>query len=84
MKRRNQQARSDADQVAQLSGLSMRVGAAQDMAVAGIDLVAIMHAGGRKSPEIVMRYIEHMNVQKSGTARMYRNQQQQTGKSQRS
>jgi hypothetical protein len=49
----------------------MRVGAAQDMAAAGIDLGAIMHAGGRKSPEMVMRYIEHMDVQKSGMARLY-------------
>jgi integrase len=61
----------DAVQVARLSGHSMRVGAAQDMAAAGIDLVAIMHAGGWKSPEMVMRYIEHMNVQKSGMARLY-------------
>jgi hypothetical protein len=49
--------------VAKLSGHSMRVGAAQDMAAAGIDLGAIMHAGGWKTPEIVMRYIEHMDVQ---------------------
>lgn len=54
-----------------LSGHSMRVGAAQDMATAGIELVAIMHAGGWKSPEMVMRYIEHMDVRKSGMARLY-------------
>jgi hypothetical protein len=36
------------------------------------DLGAIMHAGGWKSPEMVMRYIEHMDVQKSGMARLYR------------
>ena len=57
--------------VAKLSGHSMRVGAAQDMAAAGIDLGAIMHAGGWKTPEMVMRYIEHMDVQKSGMARLY-------------
>jgi site-specific recombinase XerD len=57
--------------VSQLSGHSMRVGAAQDMAAAGIDLGAIMHAGGWKSPDMVMRYIEHMDVQKSGMARLY-------------
>ena len=57
--------------VAKLSGHSMRVGAAQDMAAAGIDLGAIMHAGGWKSPEMVMRYIEHMEVGKSGMARLY-------------
>ena len=50
----------------------MRAGAAQDMASAGINLGAIMHAGGWKSPDMVMRYIEHMDVQKSGMARLYR------------
>ena len=58
--------------VARLSGHSLRVGAAQDMAAAGIDLGAIMHAGGWKSPDMVMRYIEHMDVQKSGMANLYR------------
>lgn len=64
-------ARLDPEVVAKLSGHSMRVGAAQDMAAAGIDLVAIMHAGGWKSPAMVMRYIEHMDVKKSGMARLY-------------
>jgi len=59
------------DLIARLSGHSMRVGAAQDMAAAGIDLGAIMHAGGWKSPDMVMRYIEHMDVGKSGMARLY-------------
>ena len=57
--------------IGKLSGHSMRVGAAQDMAAAGIDLGAIMHAGGWKSPDMVMRYIEHMEVGKSGMARLY-------------
>lgn len=57
--------------VSHLSGHSMRVGAAQDMAAAGIDLGAIMHAGGWKSPDMVMRYIEHLDVQKSGMARLH-------------
>jgi hypothetical protein len=30
-----------------------------------------MHAGGWKSPDMVMRYIEHMDVAKSGIARLY-------------
>lgn len=59
------------DLIAKLSGHSMRVGAAQDMAAAGIDLGAIMHAGGWTSPDMVMRYIEHMNIGKSGMARLY-------------
>ena len=56
---------------AKLSGHSLRVGAAQDMAAAGIDLGAIMHAGSWKSPDMVMRYIEHMDVAKSGMARLH-------------
>jgi integrase/recombinase XerD len=61
----------DKNLIAKLSGHSMRVGAAQDMAAAGIDLGAIMHAGGWKSPDMVMRYIEHLEIAKSGMARMY-------------
>ena len=49
----------------------MRVGAAQDMAAAGIELALIMLAGGWKSPTIVMRYIEHLEAVRSGMARMY-------------
>ena len=41
-----------------LSGHSMRVGAAQDMLVAGIDTLAIMTAGGWKNVEVVSRYVE--------------------------
>jgi hypothetical protein len=36
----------------------MRVGAAQDMLVAGFDALAIMQAGGWKSGNIVLRYVE--------------------------
>ena len=61
----------DGEIISKLSGHSMRVGAAQDMASAGIDLGAIMHAGGWKSPDMVMRYIEHMDIQKSGMARLF-------------
>ena len=71
LKHRAQQAGLSPLEVAGLSGHSMRVGAAQDMASAGIDLGAIMHAGGWKSPDMVMRYIEHMDIQKSGMARLY-------------
>lgn len=71
LKTRAGQAGVDTLTVKRLSGHSMRVGAAQDMAASGIDLGAIMHAGGWKSPEMVMRYIEHMDVQKSGMARLH-------------
>ncbi len=43
---------------ADLSGHSMRIGAAQDMMAAGFDAIAIMQAGGWKSGNIVLRYVE--------------------------
>jgi integrase len=42
-----------------LSGHSMRVGVAQDMMVAGFDALAIMRAGGWKSANVVLRYVEN-------------------------
>lgn len=42
-----------------LSGHSMRIGAAQDMMVAGIDQIAIMQAGGWKSANVLGRYVEN-------------------------
>jgi integrase/recombinase XerD len=43
----------------QLSGHSMRVGAAQDTMVAGFDALAIMQAGGWKSANVLLRYVEN-------------------------
>ena len=43
----------------ELSGHSMRIGAAQDMMVAGFDALAIMQAGGWKSANVVLRYVEN-------------------------
>ena len=37
----------------------MRIGAAQDMMVAGFDALAIMQAGGWKSANVVLRYVEN-------------------------
>ena len=45
--------------IAALSGHSMRIGAAQDMMVAGFDAMAIMQAGGWKSANVVLRYVEN-------------------------
>jgi integrase len=56
--------------VVNISGHSARVGAAQDMAAAGIDLLAIMQAGGWKSPEIVARYVENLDVLRGGGFRL--------------
>jgi integrase len=41
-----------------LSGHSMRVGAAQDMMVAGVDTLGIMHAGGWRTYSVLARYVE--------------------------
>jgi integrase/recombinase XerD len=46
-----------------LSGHSMRVGAAQDMLVAGLDSLAIMQAGGWKSTNVLLRYVENASIQ---------------------
>ena len=46
-----------------LSGHSMRVGAAQDMLVAGFDSLAIMQAGGWKTPNVLLRYVENTATQ---------------------
>ena len=45
-----------------LSGHSMRVGAAQDMLVAGFDTAAIMQAGGWKTPHVLLRYVENAST----------------------
>jgi integrase/recombinase XerD len=46
-----------------LSGHSMRVGAAQDMLVAGFDALAIMQAGGWKTTAVLLRYVENASTQ---------------------
>lgn len=46
-----------------LSGHSMRVGAAQDMLVAGTDMIGIMHAGGWKTHAVLSRYVENASAE---------------------
>lgn len=46
------------DEVAEFSGHSMRVGAAQDLLKKGFDTAAIMRAGGWKSVNVLARYLE--------------------------
>jgi integrase/recombinase XerD len=48
--------------VRSLSGHSMRVGAAQDMMVAGTETLGIMHAGGWKSYAVLARYVENASA----------------------
>ncbi len=40
----------------------MRVGAAQDMIVAGLGVLPIMQAGGWRTTNVVARYIENANL----------------------
>jgi integrase len=55
--------------VADVSGHSTRVGAAQDLAELDIDLAAITQAGGWKSPRMPLQYAEKIHAARSGMAR---------------
>jgi integrase len=55
--------------VAEVSGHSTRVGAAQDLAELDIDLAAITQAGGWKSTRMPLQYAEKINASRSGMAR---------------
>jgi hypothetical protein len=59
IKRATTRAGFSAEVAAELSGHSMRIGAAQDMMVAGFDALAIMQAGGWRSANVVLRYVEN-------------------------
>lgn len=56
--------------VNQLSGHSMRVGAAQDMMTSGIGLLPVMQAGGWRSMNIVGRYVQEASVSQNGIAQL--------------
>lgn len=60
------------DTIARISGHSFRIGAALDMIEHGIALVPVLHAGGWKSAEMVVRYTQQIDVTKSGVAQLYR------------
>lgn len=59
IKRAAARAGLDGEMAKDLSGHSMRVGAAQDMMLAGLDHIAIMQAGGWKTVDVVARYVEN-------------------------
>ena len=61
-----------AEVVVGLSGHSARVGAAQDMVAAGIELPAILQAGRWKSTEMVRRYGERLLARRSAAAELAR------------
>jgi len=48
--------------VADLSGHTMRVGAAQDLMADGLGILPIMQAGGWKSMNVIGRYVEHAEI----------------------
>jgi hypothetical protein len=48
----------DEDQLSEISGHSLRVGAAQELMMRGLDISAIMRAGGWKTTDIVARYVQ--------------------------
>ncbi len=69
LKRLAEKAGLDAETVSSLSGHSLRVGAAQDMAEEGFDLLALMTAGGWKTAHVVARYVEEARVRRVGERR---------------
>ena len=59
LKKRAQQARLDAETIKKISGHSIRVGAAQDLCLAGKTLPQIMAKGRWVKTDTLMRYVEH-------------------------
>ncbi|MEO5346805.1 MAG: tyrosine-type recombinase/integrase [Magnetococcus sp. YQC-9] len=53
-----------------ISGHSCRVGAAQDMVAAGLEIAGVMQAGGWKSPVMVARYTENLMARRSASAKL--------------
>jgi integrase/recombinase XerD len=56
--------------VKHLAAHSTRIGAAHDMAAAGIDLTSIMHSGGWNDPKMPRYYTRELAARESGMARM--------------
>jgi site-specific recombinase XerD len=59
-----------ADEARRISGHSTRVGAAQDMVKHGIELPAVMQAGGWRTAEMVSRYTARLDARRSGAAKL--------------
>lgn len=56
--------------VAAISGHSSRVGAAQDQVRHGVELPAVMQAGGWTSPAMVARYSAKLEARRGGAAKL--------------
>ena len=55
----------------EISGHSLRVGMAQDLVAADLDLASVMVAGGWKSPTMVARYSARVSARRGAVARFY-------------
>jgi integrase len=66
--------------VEHLAAHSTRIGAAHDMAAAGIDLTSIMHSGGWTDPKMPRYYTRELAARESGMARMMRVRRTRTEK----
>ena len=53
-----------------VSGHSCRVGAAQDMVAAGLEIVEVMQSGGWKTPVMVARYSEKLSARRGAAAKL--------------
>jgi integrase/recombinase XerD len=65
-------AKLEKDVISGLSGHSMRVGAAQDMMVAGFDTIGIMQAGGWRTHSVLARYVENAAAERMHSRRWER------------
>jgi site-specific recombinase XerD len=56
-----------------VSGHSLRVGMAQDLVAADLDIASVMQAGGWTTPRMVARYTEKLTANRGAVARYYGN-----------
>jgi site-specific recombinase XerD len=56
---------------AAISGHSLRVGMAQDLVAADLDLASVMQAGGWATPSMVARYTQKLTARRGAVARFY-------------
>jgi integrase len=62
-----------------IGGHSIRIGAAHDLAAAGIDLTGIMQSGGWNDPKMPRYYTRELTAQESGMARMLKKDLRRVG-----
>ena len=63
-------ARLSPDTVAQISGHSTRVGAASDMVRLGADIAGAMQAGRWRTPAMVSRYCQGLDLKRGAVAQV--------------